>query len=193
MLEHIHSFSVLPYTGITDHCCISTNIKVNTVVKESTSKYLNEISHSHNEIIHSIDVKYTYDKNRKATFEKYMSSDANLIKLKHSLFPNKDISQGKIYEAVDILNTVITTAARKAFLVKKVKKENNKNNDNRKDWYNKSCKGYRNKFRQCSKNLSKDPFNKLLFSNILQARAEYKRECRKAEKQYRHSLITKLL
>ena len=192
LMEHIHSFSVLPYTGITDHCCISTNIKVNTVDQNSTVKAHNEISHAHNEIFHSIEVKYTYDKNQKATFEKYMASDANLIKLKHSLSQNNDISQDIINEAVDILNTVLTTAARKAFLVKKVKNKN-KGNDNRKDWYKKSCKGYRNKFRQCSKKLSKDPFNKLLLNNFLQARAEYKRVCRKAEKHYRHSLITKLL
>ena len=48
-----------------------------------------------------------------------MASDANLIKLKHSLSQNNDISEDIINEAVDILNTVLTTAARKAFLVKK--------------------------------------------------------------------------
>ena len=148
---------------------------------------------NNSEINHPIKVKYIYDEKRKDMFEKHMANDPSLLKLNYSLSQNMDFTENTIDETISNLNTIITTAARKSFFVKKVINNQNKKNDNRKDWYTRSCKGYRNKFRLCSKKLSKDPYNKALLNKFLQARSEYKKECRKAEKCHRQSLTKKLL
>ena len=44
-----------------------------------------------------------------------------------------------------------------------------------------------------SKKRSKEPFNRLILDKFIKARSEYKKECRKAEKQYRQFLTKKLI
>ena len=68
-------------------------------------------------------------------FEKHMASDPSLLKLNYSLSQNMDFTENTIDETISNLNTIITTAARKSFFVKKVINNQNKKNDNRKDWY----------------------------------------------------------
>ena len=61
-----------------------------------------------------------------------------------------------------------------------------------KDWFNGRCKAARKNVRLISKSLSKDPFNKSIRSKFVKARGEYKKECRKAEKEQRKYLTKKL-
>ena len=62
-----------------------------------------------------------------------------------------------------------------------------------KEWFNNRCKAARAKLRLISKNLSKDPFNKTTRDKFVKARGEYKKQCRRAEKEQRGFLTKKLI
>ena len=57
VIDQVHSFSVLPFTGMSDHCCISTCVRVNIADEMDVE--------DDNENVHPINVKYTYDKRHK--------------------------------------------------------------------------------------------------------------------------------
>ena len=68
-----------------------------------------------------------------------------------------------------------------------------KPNDRKKhDWYSKECKMRRDIFRKHSRNLSRNPFCKRNLDMFLKSRSEYKKACRKAEKEFRNSLREQL-
>ena len=58
LLSEIHSFMVLPYTGLSDHCCISVNLNINVHLtnKDDTSDGEEEIP------IHTPKVKFVFDR-----------------------------------------------------------------------------------------------------------------------------------
>ena len=64
LMEQIHSFSVLPYTGLSDHSCLSASIKVNIETDKNT-----EPDFADKNTIHTNVAKFTYDKNLKDIFE----------------------------------------------------------------------------------------------------------------------------
>ena len=62
-----------------------------------------------------------------------------------------------------------------------------------KGWFNSRCKAYRDKFRLISKRLSKEPFNRVIRDKFVKARSEYKKQCRKSEKEHTKFLTKKLI
>ena len=176
---------------MSDHCCISTCIRVN--VKRTTNE-LNPVSKKDDCLIHPLHFRYTYDSKNREIFEKNLLNNENLAKLKKSLEENKEISQNVIDKNITYLNDALITAAKKSFFLKKnVKGKKWKNKKANKGWFNKDCKAHRNKFRTASKLLSKNPFNQTCLDKFVKARSAYKKMCRKAEKSYRMYLTKKLM
>ena len=128
LLTQIHSFSVLPFNGLSDHCCIATYIKVNI----ESNKGVSNIDQN---TIHPIKSKYIYNRNLKARFERSMSQDKNLVKLKTVLMNDIHDSQEKIDDSVTEINNIILSAA-KMFSGKKGKKLKNVNKKKSKEWFN---------------------------------------------------------
>ena len=58
LLPQYFSFSVLPFTELSDHCCISTNIRIN-IPKKSNTDETPDIR------INPVEPKLTYEKARK--------------------------------------------------------------------------------------------------------------------------------
>ena len=117
MMEQIFSFSVLPYTGLSDHCCLSTNIKVN--IKYDSSIQPDLVGEN---TIHPIENNFTYDKNLNGIFEKHILHDENLKKLETTLAGNDQCSQEMIDKKIEDINKIILTAAKKTFPMRRKKK-----------------------------------------------------------------------
>ena len=185
VIDKIQSFSVLAFSDLSDHCCISTSIRVNrvdgTIVEENNNK------------IHPRTVKYTFDKRYEKRFEESMTSDPNLTALHAKLLQNVNPTQNDINEYILNLNSVILDAAKRCAFAKKLSKNKHcGKNGEKSGWYNNSCKALRTKLRLCCKKLSKEPFNRTLHDQFLKARSEYKKECRNSEKMFRRHLTVKL-
>ena len=189
-MSNIFSFSVLPFSELSDHCCISANIRINAEPqnKEDVIEPKSEGK------INTVKVQYTYDRNRADMFKEYMRKDENL-ELLINLLSQPDVDQERIDNTISYLNEVISSAAQKSFPRKKM---NNKNKDKKakqgktKIWFTKECMKYRRILRKHSRNLSYFPFDRNKWNIFSKARMDYKRACRKAEKQYRSSLTEQL-
>ena len=107
VIDQVHSFSVLPFTGISDHCCISTCITVNIGGEVK--------GEGNNERLHPINVRYTYDRKHIKRFENYITSDTNLKILDFKLRQNTDPTHDDINEHIKTMNSVILDAAKKMF------------------------------------------------------------------------------
>ena len=94
--------------------------------------------------------------------------------------------------SIDNLNQELLNTAGKSFLPKAARKPNKRKRIN-KSWYSKECESRRKVLLKYCKILSKEPFKPENKDSFLKARAAYKKCCRRAEKQYRVALRTKLL
>ena len=65
--NEVINFTVLPFTGQSDHCCISLKIKTNTITRNLPLDRTNKQNIKVNKPIKK--TKYTYDKNRKHVYE----------------------------------------------------------------------------------------------------------------------------
>ena len=66
VMNRIHYFSVSPFTGLSDHCCISACLRINDSVLEDQ---LNPTPIAMTEYkIHEPDMTYSYNPNRRDTF-----------------------------------------------------------------------------------------------------------------------------
>ena len=94
IMNRIHSFSVLPFTGLSDHCCVSAYIKINDrcQLKEQQSISTDITEYK----IHETDIIYTYDINRRDIFIQNILTDNTLSKLINMLHNDtEEIKQDK--------------------------------------------------------------------------------------------------
>ena len=186
IMEDIKSFTVLPFTGISDHCCISVNIKANVPPSEN-----NPISSNNKTNIYNNEVGYTFDIKNKDLFVQNLRRSDNIEKLTHSINQTENNSE-KIENCIEILNEVLLTAARKSFMSKKPNKTTPKTRK-KQDWFTKECKAKQNSFKKHSRNLYRTTFCPTNLELFLKARSSYKKTCRKAEKAFRNYLRGQLL
>ena len=184
VINEIFSFSVLPFTELSDHCCISATIKVNrecinngSTVKTKTKEKI-----------------YTFDQKQIGIFKENIRTDKNLIKL-NTILDKIEPSQDDVLCSISRLNDVLLSAGKRSFLPRnndKKTKANKPTKHKSKKWFNKECAKYRQILRKYSRNLSTRPFDRNTLNLFQKCRNEYKSVCRKAEKQYRHYLTEKL-
>ena len=106
LLSEIHSFTVLPFTGLSDHCCISVNIKTkqNFVENNLTTNQDNET------MIHTQTFKYAFGQDKTHLYEQNLSNDENIDRLLISL-RQEEVSVEDINKSVGYLNDILTAAA----------------------------------------------------------------------------------
>ena len=189
LLPQIFSSSVLPFTGLSDHCCISLNIQINRKREENYSED-SGVSLNHE------GPKLTYDKERKQVFV------SNIVISEHfdpllSALSKCELSETDLITSVTRLNQVILDAAQKTFCRKRFpnqqcKRPNKKLGQKNKAWFTKECSKLRKQLRKQFRYLSLSPFDRQKLSKYLTKKKLYKRTCRKAEKQGRKELTQKL-
>ena len=100
LISDIHSFTVLTFTSLSDHCCLALNIKVKTAPIMRT---LPETKNDSDIFSPSLKHKYSYDKQKKNLYEQNLSNNKN-IDLLYSTLNNGDISAEVIDRCVADLN-----------------------------------------------------------------------------------------
>ena len=188
MMKEIKSFSVLPFTGLSDHCCISLTIKVNMKEEETPPNH-----DKTTEILFPFKNPLKIDKKRIPIFERALKDDMNVEVLRLAL-AQTNIGVEKMDNMISIMNSILINAAKRASLGKR--NENRKNNKKKQQthsWYTKECKNRQKVLRKCSKLLSTSPFDREKRQKFTKARADYKKVCRKAEAESRRHLVRKLM
>ena len=189
LLQDILSFTVLPFNGMSDHCCISLKIKTNDLRNNILhTKHIEEKEQVKGKVRKYI---YNYDKKRKHIYEKSLQDDKN-IEILGTLLDRTQINSENIDEGISQLNDILLRAARKSCFIKRFKSQQKHNIRKTQNWFNKECKARRDILRQSSKMLSSTPFDKIKRQQFLKARSTYKKVCRQAEKAYRYNLTNKL-
>ena len=122
LLPEIRSFTVLPFTGLSDHCCISLNIKVKMEPPATNFICPNE----NKTIMQTYKHTYSYDKRKKRIYEQNLEKDKNVDALYTSLIQG-EVNIETINKSVSDLNDILITAARKKFTLKKSLKNTKKN------------------------------------------------------------------
>ena len=185
LMNEVFSFSILPFSELSDHCCLSLTIKVNreqAVCDESDSEVTVTPGRE----------SYIFDQNRIDIFKENIRTDRNLDTL-NTLVNTIDPCREEVFQSVTCLSDVLLGAAKKSFLPKKNVKQNRKTrNKKSKIWFNNECTIYRKILRKYSRQLSSQPFNKNALHLFQKHRMKYKNVCRKAEKQYRFGLMEQL-
>ena len=127
LLDSIFSFSVLPFTELSDHCCISTNLRTNTVQKLTyleTPNFEGDAAGEGDQKLNPYMPKLTYDKDRKNVFTENLRNDPNLFKLR-GLLNKCELSETDLNESIKRLNECILDNAKKSFPPKKIHKWKN--------------------------------------------------------------------
>ena len=130
LLEEIPYFTVLPYNGMSDHCCISLKIK--------TNRSRNNLPHTKS-IEEKVEVKnsvskhrYTYDKRRKHIYEKSLHDDEN-IKILSTLLDRTQINSENIEDGISQLNDILLRAVNNSCFIRRFKPQRKHKKDNTKN------------------------------------------------------------
>ena len=186
-IPKIFSFSVLPFTELSDHCCISTNIRINP--PQTKTQDVPEVK------VNPEPIKLGYDKGKKNIFLANILLSDKLDPLLTTL--NKpDKRNSDLDLCISQFNEIILDSAKISFSDKKVFRGPTKTRKKKKKtklWFNEECNKLRKNVRRHSRVLSSSPFDKEKLHLYTKAKMEYKRACRKAEKESRRILKEKLV
>ena len=125
-------------------------------------------------------------------YEQMIQNDRNIDTLR-SLLERTNVSAEELDGGISLVNNILLNAAKKCNFVKRQKTQKIHPVENSQDWFTKECKIRRNIMRLHGKDISKNPFDKMKRKKFLEARATYKKPCRKSEKSYRQNLTHKLM
>ena len=97
-------------------------------------------------------------------------------------------------KGVKLINSVLVEAAKESFLPKKRRRIPRKGAKVKKgkQWYSRECASYKSVLRKYGRKLSSSPFDRNTLSLFQKSKKDYKKACRKAEKEYRLKMIEKL-
>ena len=167
-MNKVYSFSVLPFTELSDHCCISVTIKVNREHKiNDENKCCTKINPNK--------MPYIFDKNRITICKENIRTDENL-QLLQTILNKVEPSREEVLGSISHLNNVLLNAAKKSFLRRKTlhkTKAKNYKKQNKK-WFNKDCAEYRKVLRKYSRKLSTHSFDRNTLHLFQKYRMKYK-------------------
>ena len=190
-LSDIISFTVLPFTDLSDHCCLGTSIKINRDLAElnfdeNVVEYPEVIITPQNEPL-------TFDPSRIDIFKENIRKVENWLTVDALVNVNTIPSPEDFLTCITCVSNILVNAAKKSFLPKKVPSKSPKKEIKcRKVWYSKECASYKSILRKYSRKISSRPFDKNLLNLFQTYRRKYKKACRDAEKQYRLGMIEAL-
>ena len=89
IIEEVKSLFVLPFNGLSDHCCISLTITSNIIHKGDISTPVSAIKNDDNLDVSKF--KFMYDKTRRQDFEQALREETNVNELK-ALFTQPNLN-----------------------------------------------------------------------------------------------------
>ena len=186
LIPSIFSFSVLPYTELSDHCCISTHIKINRVLdrEDTPQENMNHIKVNPNP------PKLKFDRDKVRIFQRNVQSNEKFEPLKN-LVNKPELNKPDLDICVLKLNDLIIDSAIKTCPISTRVKGGNKKKV-KKRWFNQECSALKSLLRRQCRDLTKHPYDKQKRHAYIKTRNDYKRTCRKAEKSCRNELTKKL-
>ena len=186
LIGQVKLFSVLPFSGISDHCCISIIIEANANIPTTTTKPTEKADLTQDKFI------YKFVDSQAPIFEHSIRNAAR-VKYLNSVLARTNLGVENIDWGITTVNEMLVTAAKKAKFTTRV--SNKKYNETRPShsWYTKECKSRQKVLRKCSKDLSTSPFDRSKRQKFIKARGDYKKICRKAESAGRRQLTNKLI
>ena len=191
-LQDVSKFYILPFNGLSDHCCVQLNLLINS--KPSTNELTTE--NPDPGLLNPLLMRLKYDPEKRDEFKTLLIGNDELKALRTKL-ASPEIDQNGIDFCISSINDVLTSSGKKVFHggvpKRKIPNKKKKMNSDSKAWYTKECKSARDVLRHRSKELSKDPFNKSKKQDFVKARTLYKKTCRKAGNAYRALLSKQLL
>ena len=191
LISDIYSFSVLPFTPLSDHCCLSTSVKINRITvdppcDESLADYPEVTIHP------NIDT-FTFDPSRLEIFKENIRKDENWLTFRALVTFNDKPSPEEFLTGVSCISKILINSAKKSFLPKKIVPKSFKSKGNKKKvWYTKECASLKSILQKYCRKLSSRPFDKNLLNQFQTCKRNYKKTCKKAEKQYRLGMIEAL-
>ena len=186
LMPSIHSFSVLPFSELSDHCCISTFLKINREINRADPEDSEIIKVNPNP------PKLKFDKGRVQTFQANVLVSEKFEPLR-SLVSKPDLNKSDLNLCISKLNDLLIDSAIKTFPGNSGKRKTKKTKNTGKCWFTKECSSLKNLLRRQCRDLAKHPFDKNKRHTYIKTRNEYKRACRKAESKCRKELTKKLL
>ena len=189
-LADIFSFSILPFTDLSDHCCLSTTIRINRVLPKAPADE-NVDDYPDVSVNPKMDT-FVFDPERLDIFKANIRQDENIGILASLVAQNNRPSPEDFLEGVTHINNILISAAKKSFLPKLSRKNPPKRAERKKIWYTKECASYKSLLRRYSRKLSSSPFNKKTLNQFQTCKRKYKKTCRMAEKHCRLSMIATL-
>ena len=189
--KEVSSFSVLPFCGLSDHCCISLTMTTNRYnVNCDNISHKTQTANDHQ--LKANKHMYTFDKSRKHVYVQALKDDLNVEVLRSTL-AQTNINPENMDGIISQMNDILLNAAKKASFTKRSRCRKTLNIQKTQEWYSRECKARQRVMRQCSRNLSLNPFDREKRHNFIKARADYKKVCRKAESAGRRKLTAKLI
>ena len=188
-LLDIYSFLVLPFSDLSDHCCLSTSVKINREVAKAPFPDKNADDNLSIKVTPELD-SCIFDPTRIEIFKSNIRLDENFPALETLVNQDRNTPEN-ILESIKLANSVLVDAAKKSFLPKNRRGKPRKEKRG-KIWYSRECASYKASLRKYGRKLSASPFDKNALHLFQNCKKNYKKVCRKAEKEYRLKMIDKL-
>ena len=177
-----HLLRFTPYTGISDHCCISLTIDINTSTNTSTNTAaLRETNRPPDYMVHSLTYKFTYDSDRKNIFKQNLLNNEDINSLADTL-TKVEFGKFDIDYCITKVNEILITAAKKSFPFKKFTNRTKRRRHNKNCWYTRDCKSLRTVLRKHSRDLSREPFSRRNLDLFVKSRSASKKHAKKPKR-----------
>ena len=191
-LPRVNSFYVLPYTILSDHCCLSLSL---------STRHCGSVANENETSSDSMKEETKYPKFKlefMKTYHDNLEQDESFVNLVAAINATKDKSvptQADIDQLVENFQKPIMENAQKSFLARNIKpRKTNKTRVHKPaKWYSNKCLQAKNSLKRASKQLNKNPFSSHYQELFIAAKKTYKRTCKQAESQARQKLLDKLL
>ncbi len=187
LMSMVKSFYVLPFSTLSDHCCISICLSTTFTAEEppkNPAKPTEKVSSP------------SFQLSKLGTYQLNLSHDSSFDKLttniKHQIASKDAILQETVDGWMSTFNNAIFDNAKKSFVTKKsTKKKENPSKPAK--WFNDNCLKAKNSLKRTTNDLKKDPFNTHLQQLLIGKRKLYKKTCREAEAENRKHILNQLL
>ena len=192
LLSAIKSFFVLPFTTLSDHCCITARVTANCDIEENET----DTNDNKYKAITRPGFQLANTGKYKSNLEQDQRFTRILTRISARLTErNNPITQEDVDGWMETFTSSIQDNANKSFTEQNGRKAENKNRDRTKPakWYNDACRKARNKLKRATSKLNKNPFNTSYQEKAVAARIEYKKICKQTESRHRKDLLDKLL
>ena len=186
-LQHkISSFHVMPYTILSDHCCISMNL---------TTTFCAQLETEDTVKMNVIPIHPRFKLEFAGLFEENLKNDERFSAIQQNQPESTPQTQDHIDKMVENFNQPLLENALKSFPSKNISPRKQKATQVTKPakWFTNECAKAKNALKRAATAMNKNPFNTNLQQRYVSSKKAYKRTCKKAEVQARTELLDKVL